>query len=177
MEDNGLDGCSELKAHPAHSHVSNMLQTHTSNWWKEIQLNIGRDVADITGVRPFPPSAITLLLSLLCELLSHFHLSGWTRSSTAGTVLPSMKEPFIVTTSGPLERAFNAHILKVNAQKRGHGEDTEVKKKGLFRCHYRPMSDPGYIIIPIDFDIGKVRFQSHECQKCRHEWSFKHFFF
>lgn len=68
VEDNGRDKFI-LPTHVSFEpDVTDVPQTHTSNWWRKNpkQFNIGTLVADITGLRPFCPSVNWLLLSLLC---------------------------------------------------------------------------------------------------------------
>lgn len=184
VKDNGQEGCCQFKAHPVSSHVSfKSGYTDVPHWWppappphslKKTQLNIDTLAADITGLRPFlhPLSKHSASLTALLAPLSFSSLwmdqeqhcrplcaPQWKDHSSPPRLTFEPKRGFIVTTSGLLEHAFNADILKVSAaEKRGPFEIKCFHDDVVGQCQI--LGNHSQLLISI---LGKVRIQSFEC--------------
>lgn len=143
-EDNGRDSCSQLKTHPANSHVSfepdvtDVPQTHASKWWETKPVESSYTCSWHHWFVAFLlfsklATSVTLLLAPLS--LSSLDGSG---AALAAAVFSSIKEAFIVASIHlRTKEALHRHDLrpfpcnayntfKVNAQTLIDGEDLDI---------------------------------------------------
>lgn len=128
-----------LPMHVSFEPVTDVPQTHTSNWWEKKPKTVEYRYTCswhywFTAFLPFSKLAASVTPLLAPLLLSSLDGSG---AALSAAVFSSMKEAFI-TTSVNLQTkaalhphdlrpiALNAYIVRVNAQKRIDGEDLEM---------------------------------------------------